>query len=441
MKNKPMNLLKRALALALALCAVVTLCVSCSEKAEVPDPVLECGEEKLPLYFYEFMLSRMKGSLARNKYPVKSDSFWATEIEKTGQTYEEYYNESIFESCKKYFASAVLFDQMGLTLPASAIAAIDEEVAFYVDYDGDGDESAFDKLIASYGVDTETLRECYIIEAKYEYLLAHLFGGGELIADSVREEYYQENYYCFKQVLLAKFYYKYQHDEYGNMIYFDAKTKKPLYDTEKGSYAYGEDGARIKDSFGQPMYFDAEGNVVYDKENGVPRVVLDENGNPIQYECTAEEIAANKSLAEELAATLTEGNFSEFESEIKENVLVVGAVDEYDDGYYLSEIESAGYTGDVAYLSDILDMLKEMKVGEIGYYESDAGFHVIMKYELEEGKYTEEGYESWFSSLDAYIINDLFNIRIADTLSKIKINEENLAKARSIRDLGINYDY
>lgn len=441
MKNKPMNFLKRSLALAIALCALVTLCVSCSGERAVPDPVLECGEEKLPLYFYEFMLSRMKGSLARNKYPVKSDSFWSTEIEKTGQTYEEYYNESILESCKKYFASAVLFDEMGLTLPKSTLAAIDEEVAFYVDYDGDGDQGAFDKLIAPYGVDTETLRECYVIEAKYEYLLAHLFGGGELIADSVREEYYQDNYYCFKQVLLAKFYYKYQHDEYGNMIYFDEKTKKPLYDTEKGSYAYDESGARIKDAYGQPMYFDVEGNVIYDKENGVPRVVLDENGNPIQYECTDEEIAENKRLAEELAATLTDGNFAAFESEIKENVLVVGSVDEYDDGYYLSEIESAGYTGDVAYLSDILAMLEEMKVGEIGYYESDAGYHVIMKYELEEGKYTEEGYESWFSSLDAHIINDLFNIRIADTLSKIEVNGENLAKARSIRDIGINFDY
>ena len=140
-------------------------------------------------------------------------------------------------------------------------------------------------------------------------------------------------------------------------------------------------------------------------------------------------------------ASLTEGNFSEFEAKIKENVLVLGAVDEFDDGYYLSEIESAGYTGDVAYLSDILDMLKEMKVGEIGYYESDAGFHVIMKYDLEVGKYTEEGYESWFASLDSHIINDLFNARIKETLARIKVNEENLAKARSIRELGINYDY
>lgn len=441
MKNKPMNLLKRALALALALCALVALCASCTAKAEVPDPVLECEDEKLPLYFYEFMLSRMKGSLARNKYPVKDDSFWATEVEKTGQTYEEYYNESILESCKKYFASAVLFDEMGLTLPKSTLAAIDEELAFYVDYDGDGDQSAFDELISAYGVDTGSLRECYIIEAKYEYLIAHLFGGGNLIADSVREEYYQKNYYCFKQVLFAKFYYKYQHDEYGNMIYFDKETKKPLYDTEKGSYAYDKEGARIKDSFGQPIYFDAEGNVVYDKENGIPRVVLDDHGNPIQYECTDEEMAENKRRAEELAASLTEGNFAAFETAIKENVLVVGAVDEYDDEYYLSEIESAGYTGDVAYLSDILDMLEEMKDGEIGYYESDAGFHVIMKYKLEEGKYAEKGYESWFSALDGHIIGDLFNIRIAETLSKIKINEENLAKARSIVDLGINYDY
>ena len=439
MKKK--DLLIRYLALALALCALVTLCASCSENKDVPNPVLECGEEKLPLYFYEFMLSRMKGSLARNKYPVKSDSFWDTKVEGSEQTYEEYYNKSILESCKKYLASAVLFDELGLKLSDAALAAIDEEVAFYIDYDGDGEESAFNKLIAPYGVTAADLRECYIVQAKYEYLISHLYGGGELIADSVREEYYQKNYYCFKQILLAKFYYKYQHDEYGNMIYFDAETGYPIYDTEKGSYAYDNDGARIKDSFGQPMYFDVEGNVVYDKKNGKPKVVLDGNGKPIQYEYTDEEIAEQKQIAEELADSLTEGNFSAFEAKIAENELVIGDVNEFADGYYLSELEDAGYTGDVAYLSDILALLGEMEVGEIAFYESDAGFHVIMKYDLEVGKYTEEGYESWFASLDSHIINDLFNARIEETLARIKINEENLAKARSIADLGINYDY
>lgn len=435
------KLLKKALALTVALCALLALCASCAKEPPVPDPILECGEEKMPLYFYEFMLSRMKGELARNKYPVKESSFWSTKVEESGETYEEYYNKSIFESCKKYFAAAVLFDELGYTLPKSVLASIDEEIAFYIDYDGDGDKNDFNELIEAYGVNADELKQCYIIEKKYEYLINALYGGGELIADSVREEYFQKNYYCFKQVLFAKFYYKYQHDDYGNMIYFDKETGYPIYDTENGSFAYDESGSRIKDSFGQPIYFDAEGNVVYDTEKGNPMVVLDEKGNPIQYEYTAEEIEAQKQLAKELAESAAEGNFAAFEAKIEENKLVVGEVNEFADGYYLSEIESAGYTGDVGYLSDILEMLEEMEVGEIGYYESDAGYHVIMKYGLETGKYTDKDYKSWFASLDAHIIGDLFDLRIAEIMERMTVNEENLAKARSIRDIGINFDY
>lgn len=437
-KFKP---LKKALALILALCTLLAFFASCSKEPPVPDPILECDGEEMPLYFYEFMLSRMKGELARNKYPVSESSFWSTKIEETGETYEEYYNKSIFESCKKYFAASVLFDELGLTLPKSVIASIDEAIAFYIDYDGDGDKNAFSELLSPYGVNADTLRQCYIIGNKYEYLIDALYGGGELIADSVREEYFQENYYCFKQVLFAKFYYKYQQDKYGNMIYFDKKTGYPLYDTENGSFAYDESGSRIKDTFGQPIYFDAEGNVLYDTENGIPMVVLDDKGNPIQYEYTAEEMEAQKQLAKELSENASKGNFAAFEAKIEENKLVIGEVNEFADGYYLSEIESGGYTGDVEYLSDILAMLEGMEVGEIGYYESDAGYHVIMKYDLETGKYTDKNYKSWFASLDAHIIDDLFSLRVAEIMERMTVNEENLAKARSIRDIGINFDY
>ena len=55
-KFKP---LKKALALILALCTLLAFFASCSKEPPVPDPILECDGEELPLYFYEFMLSRM----------------------------------------------------------------------------------------------------------------------------------------------------------------------------------------------------------------------------------------------------------------------------------------------------------------------------------------------------------------------------------------------
>ena len=49
--------------------------VSCAEQEK--DPVLEYGDVRISLSMYEFMLSRMKGTLARNKYDVTPLSeFW-----------------------------------------------------------------------------------------------------------------------------------------------------------------------------------------------------------------------------------------------------------------------------------------------------------------------------------------------------------------------------
>ena len=186
----------RALAVMLAVLMLGAIFASCTGGAEaVADTVLECGEEKLPLYFYEFMLSRMKGALARYKYEVSSPDFWDTKTE-DGLTYEEYYNASILENCKNYLAAVVLFDRQGLKLSDATLAEIDEEISFYINYDGGKDVEKFNRLVAKFGVDADTLRECYIIEAKYEYVIADIYGGGSLIDgrncfDEVGEEHYR----------------------------------------------------------------------------------------------------------------------------------------------------------------------------------------------------------------------------------------------------------
>ena len=96
MKNKRINLYIRLASLLLAALLCMSCFVSCSgKKVEVKDPVLECDEGAIPLSFYEFLLSRMKGTLARNRYEVNDPEFWATKIEGSDMTYESYYNESI----------------------------------------------------------------------------------------------------------------------------------------------------------------------------------------------------------------------------------------------------------------------------------------------------------------------------------------------------------
>ena len=424
------------ISLILSVCALGMSFSACAQK-RVEDPILECRGEAISLSFYEFLLSRMKGTLARNKYDVKSDSFWDQKTAR-GITYEEHYNASVLESCRNYLAAAVLFDEEGLKLSDATLAAIEEEVAFYIDYDGDGDEAAFNEILADYGIDADGLREAYINEAKYEYLINKLYGAdGSLIADTVKEEYYKENYYRFKQVLITNFYYEYKRDTQGNIIYFDSETGKPLYDSEKGTFVYDSKGNRVKDSYGCTIYYDTDGNILYDTEKGKPSVELDSTGAGKKYYYTDEEMAERLTLSKEIYASLTDGNVSAFESAMDKHNVIYGE-ESYPDGYYLSEIESSGYDG---YLVEMLDALKGMEVGEIAYIESDYGYHVIMKYELDGGKYADKLYAEWFTGFTSSLVNKLFLDKCGKIIPDIKEIAENLEKARSIRDIGINFDY
>lgn len=443
------NLKKKLLAFTAAVLSLASLTfalTSCKQEAatvEVTDPILECGKVKISLSFYEFMLSRTKGELARNKFDVKDAGFWAKEYGESGKTNEQYYNEYVLEQCKKYLAAAVLFDREGMTLTDAEISAIDEEIAYYVDlsYIGNGSVDKFNSIIKPYGVDADSLKQCYMIEAKYNKLVSTLYGDGSLIGDVVKEEFYMENYVRFKQVLFPNFYYEYEKDNKGNLIYFDPSKGVPIYDVENGYPDFDANDEYLVDEYGVEMYFDEEGNILYDKENGVPAVVTDENGVGIKRYYTKEELEAKKAEAQGLLESIKEGDFAAFNSAVSSNVLIMGSENPYPDGYYLSDVESAGYVGDSAYLSDFLAVLKEMSVGEVRMLESDNGYHVIMKYELDSGRFSAEGYDAWFANLDNAIIGKMLNDRLSKILPEVKTVDENLKKARSIKSIGTNFDY
>ena len=128
MKKGFLRILVMALALITALSCLLVSFSSCEEKKEIKDPIFECEESKMPLYFYEFMLSLKKGELASAKYDVKSEKFWSTETE-TGESYEEYFNREVLESCKNYFAASIVFDRAGYKLSDATLADIDAAIA------------------------------------------------------------------------------------------------------------------------------------------------------------------------------------------------------------------------------------------------------------------------------------------------------------------------
>ena len=425
----------RLICLALAVIMIALSVCSCANRVE--KPILKCKGQAISLATYEFLLSRMKGTLARNKYDVNPVSeFWTEKHPGSDLTNEEYYNKSVLDSCKNYLAALVIFEEEGLVLSNAALASIEEEIAFYIDYDCNGSQEKLDTLLSKFGTDTDGLREIYTIEAKYQAVIQALYGlDGSQIADSVKEEYYRDNYYRFKQILVSNFYYKYMTDDSGNVMYFDPETSKPLYD-EAGSYKYTDDGKRVVDEYGVAIRYDEEGNILYDDENGLPAPKSDEKGNAIKYEYTEAEMQERVAKMNGFVESCR-GNASAFEAQIPEWQIFEGAEDYYPDGYYLSDLERSAYPENML---EILEKLKVMEVGDISVIESESGYHVIMKYELDKGKYSDSDYAEWFKSFNQSLIDKLYLDRCEKYFPEMKVIERHLKKARSIKSLGTNFD-
>ncbi len=424
------------LALTVILCALSLF--SCAEA--VKDPVMECEGESISLEMYEFILSRTKGTLARRGIDVSAtSSFWGEIHGSSGLTNEQYYNKVAAETCKNYLAALAIFSEEGMTLSESRLKAIDTEIQFYIDYDGQGSVEKLDKILAKYGTSTEGLRKIYEIEAKYNAVLETLYGSdASQISDGVKDRYYRENYYRFKRIVITDFYYEYQTDEEsGEVIYFNPDSGKPIYD-EDGAYHYDENGDRIVDSYGVAIRYDADGKPLYDKENGIPVPTKDENQQPIEHKYSPEEMAERVSKIDGIVAAAANENYAAFESEMPNWLSYVGAGEYCPDGFYLSDIESGVYDDT---MDSILSALKEMQNGDVKVIEGDGGYHIIMKYPLDKGKYNNTEYAQWFAEFDTSLTSKLFRDRCGQYLGSITENEENLAKARSIKSIGQNYDY
>lgn len=429
--------IKRILCTALAFLLCVAALASCSEP--VKDPIMEYNGDEISLEMYEFVLSRMKGSLARQGIDVSAtSSFWGEMHGDSGLTNEEYYTNAVIDTCKNYLAALAMFKEEGMALSDAALEAIDEEIDFYIDYDGKGEEAKFDLILQKYGTNTEGLRKIYEVEAKYNAIISTLYGSdASLIAGNVKDEYYKANYHRFKQILVSNFYYEYVKDKNGNVIYFDSESGKPVYDA-KGEYHYNDDETRVVDEYGVAIRYDEEGNILYDKEKGRPAPTKDEDGKAIEHKYSEEDMAVRAAKIDAILEAAANKNYAAFEAEMPNWLLYVGAGEYCPDGYYLSDIEAGSYDES---MDAILEVLKGMEVGEVKVVESASGYHVVMKYELDAGKYDNSEYAQWFGEFDSSLTSKLFYDKCGKHFDKIVVNEENLGKAKSIKELGANYDY
>ena len=425
--------------LCLALLAGAVAMTACSKKGET---LLELNGQTITANQYQRLLARVKGSLAHAGYSVDSSTFWDMVIDSEGNTYDEYFRNAALNDAKRYLAAAALFEEEGLVLPQSYKNSIEEDIQEYIR--DAGSKSALNSRLSAYGVNVDMLRDLYLLEAKYAYLQAYLYGAeGEKIAANVRLDYLNEHAVCFKQVLIRAFDYVYEKDLNGDEIYYlvgenNAKINNIAYDTIGGNPRIDEFGKTITDKNGDVVYYLENGAIAYDKEKGVRSVVYDEKGIAKTEKYSSEELAEHKAAAEEMMASVAKGDYAAFEA-LMEEYQVSG-----DDAFVTDGTYCFLYTtgdNDYDYLNDIADVLAKAEEGEMRMVNSEYGYNVVMKYPIPEDAVTNTAYEDWFGDLTDRVTAKLFHNKCAPYMEKVSVSSDVFKALPSMKQVGTNFDY
>ena len=395
-----MKIIKKITAFALALLMLTLSFVGCSS---LGTPVMELGGTEITANMIEFWLSRYKaqfehyyGEAVRKQYGLdKVDQFWPLVADPaTGETYDDIMSGFIYENAQTYLCSLYLFDQFGLSLPASTVEEVDTYIADLCENYASGSKSEFNALLSNYGVSMKILRELYLIDEKVDYLQEYLFGaGGTLGVTKIdKENYYKQNYVRMRQICFFI-------------------NECPEYD-----------------------------------EKGNP--VLDKDGYTKYRSMTAAETQEARSRAADALKSINSGSdFLEISKKYDENPTDDG----YAGGIYISKDSAMGTD---AALEKIYTELQSMEVGQIKLIETENNLHIVEKLELDEGAYDKTSNSDFFTFYDAelgqittfenYLKEPLFLDYIAESLAKfsadVKIDEE-LLKKYKLSTVQANYYY
>jgi hypothetical protein len=394
-------------------------------------------DKTLSVNTYEFLLSRLKGTLAYYGYGVQNDKFFNVVISSDGMTNNEYFCATIRREATHYLIADYLFDKEGLTFSETDEAEINKIMDTAVERAGS--RAALNSALKEYGVNYDMLRDIYVLEKKILLLKEHFCGkDGSLISLEEKEKYLDENYVCFKQIFVATYYYVTDKDRFGDVVYYtDEKHTEIAYDKQNGVTKTDEFGKEIKDVLGNVEYFTADGKIAYDKQNGVIGYVTDENGDKmIQSYSDARkgEILANA----EKYAEACNGNAQKFAeyAELYDESQSGGEIYLYSSaGYYAAQNDA------VAYFDDIAKLLSTMKVGECRVFESEYGAHVLLKCENEDGAYEGEENKDVFADFTDNLIESIFDGICSEYESQVVFDEDVAAEAPDMKEVGANTKY
>ena len=408
------------------------------------------GDKSISVNTYELLLCRMKGTLYNYGYDVDNPKFWRTIITADGATYDDYFTASIKEQASRYLIADYLFDLKGLVLTEERIETVDKLMDIYVKQAGS--KNQLNATLKEYGVNYDILRDLLILETKIDMLKDHIYGNnGELLNTGVKEDYFKENYIAFGQIFLATYSYIPENDEFGDQVYYtDEKYTAIAYDEENGQTKTDEYGKVIVDKFKNPKYFNYEGKISYDKVNGVAgyEVETDQDGNILtDKDGNVYKQTKNYSTKEiEELAVKIDGYLKACDGDIDaflEHAEIYGEGDSDGSTTYL--YSGADYYGSIdsslEYLDRIAEGVVKIQKGDCFVVQSEYGFHLVCKYDMESGAYDDDEHQDTFSDFYYNLIAKLFDEECKKYESSVIVNVDALEAAPTIAEVEINVLY
>ncbi len=459
-----MNTRKRSLSIRLAtlLLAILLLLptvTSCASKGKTLLTMDYNGTKvTFSVNLYEFMLSRMKGSLVYNGYTANGmsadqEGFWDYKSYFNGtdlQTLNAFYGDMILENCRTYTAVLWYFESMKLSLSDEQLEAVESRLQDVLQNFADGSKTKLNSILKNYGINYNLLREAFLLEEKVNAVQTALYGSeGTMLGVEVKDAFLQNNYVHIKQIFIPYYRVVYEKDENGDEIYYvkESQTQSICYDTKNGFLKTNENNIPETDANGDEIYYTSTEykHIAYDQTNGVRSYVLDSNGVAKTEEMTTAEIEATLERAEKLYASLADCTPAQFEAAMQENNRpdIDGNYDPLQYEYYLQKgIDYASVDSQFSYLSDIVDAVDAMEVGDITSVSSDSsGYHIVMKYAPVAKAYEDVNFETWFSGFTSSLVEYVFLEECHKLYAHITVNEKILASASDMKKIGANYNF
>ena len=218
---------------------------------------------------YRYWLSSYKGTFMYAYTDMSdTDAFWDSVL--FGDvTAEEYLNGAVIDNVKRNLVCLSLFEQYGLSLSDSAVAAIDDYIEELTEEYADGSRQKFNQTLAGYGVNLNMLREIYIMEEKISLLFEYLYadGGPFALTEETLDAYYRENYVRVRHIYVNDAYaYEtndagyYTYDSAGNAVIRDLTEEELAEKTEKieaidKALAEGTDFQTVYETYSEDLYY------------------------------------------------------------------------------------------------------------------------------------------------------------------------------------------